>query len=111
MALTTDIRIVFTNANFGLVETSLAIIPGADGTQRLPRLLRPGASRKSGVVVACGRDHVSCGRDYMPLPAGAGVGLQHVVSAIQTANDSSFFNIFSYMKTYQIVISMNMKND
>uniref|UniRef100_A0A224XH24 Putative enoyl-coa hydratase n=1 Tax=Panstrongylus lignarius TaxID=156445 RepID=A0A224XH24_9HEMI len=39
MALATDIRIASENAKIGLVETSLAIIPGAGGTQRLPRII------------------------------------------------------------------------
>jgi len=37
LALASDIRIASTNAVVGLTETSLAIIPGAGGTQRLPR--------------------------------------------------------------------------
>ncbi|XP_062870035.1 methylglutaconyl-CoA hydratase, mitochondrial [Trichomycterus rosablanca] len=37
MALACDIRIAATSAKMGLVETKLAIIPGAGGTQRLPR--------------------------------------------------------------------------
>ncbi|XP_073974540.1 methylglutaconyl-CoA hydratase, mitochondrial [Rhodnius prolixus] len=39
MALATDIRVASENAKIGLVETSLAIIPGAGGTQRLPRII------------------------------------------------------------------------
>ncbi|WP_019241415.1 MULTISPECIES: enoyl-CoA hydratase [Bacillus] len=39
MALACDIRISVPHAIFGLPETSLAIIPGAGGTQRLPRLI------------------------------------------------------------------------
>lgn len=39
MALACDIRIAASNAKMGLVETKLAIIPGAGGTQRLPRIL------------------------------------------------------------------------
>lgn len=39
IALTADIIIAGRNALFGLPETSLAIIPGAGGTQRLPRLI------------------------------------------------------------------------
>lgn len=39
MALACDLRIASTNAKMGLVETGLAIIPGAGGTQRLPRLI------------------------------------------------------------------------
>lgn len=39
MALACDIRIASENAKMGLTETSLAIIPGAGGTQRLPRIV------------------------------------------------------------------------
>lgn len=39
LALATDIRIASTEATMGLVETQLAIIPGAGGTQRLPRII------------------------------------------------------------------------
>ena len=39
MALSTDIRIAGDGAKLGLPETKLAIIPGAGGTQRLPRLI------------------------------------------------------------------------
>ena len=39
LALACDIRIAAANAIMGLTETSLAIIPGAGGTQRLPRII------------------------------------------------------------------------
>jgi enoyl-CoA hydratase/carnithine racemase len=39
LALTCDLRIAAAHAMLGLPETSLAIIPGAGGTQRLPRLV------------------------------------------------------------------------
>jgi enoyl-CoA hydratase/carnithine racemase len=39
LALACDIRIASKNAVMGLTETSLAIIPGAGGTQRLPRII------------------------------------------------------------------------
>ncbi|XP_059214308.1 methylglutaconyl-CoA hydratase, mitochondrial [Centropristis striata] len=39
MALACDIRIASDTAKMGLVETKLAIIPGAGGTQRLPRAI------------------------------------------------------------------------
>jgi methylglutaconyl-CoA hydratase len=39
LALTCDLRVAVPAAVLGLPETSLAIIPGAGGTQRLPRLV------------------------------------------------------------------------
>ena len=39
LALACDIRIASSNVVMGLTETSLAIIPGAGGTQRLPRIV------------------------------------------------------------------------
>lgn len=39
LALACDFRIAANGAKMGLTETSLAIIPGAGGTQRLPRLI------------------------------------------------------------------------
>ncbi len=39
LALACDIRIASSNAVMGLTETSLAVIPGAGGTQRLPRII------------------------------------------------------------------------
>jgi len=39
LTLAADLRVASVNAKFGLTETALAIIPGAGGTQRLPRLI------------------------------------------------------------------------
>lgn len=46
LALACDIRIASDNAKFGLTETSLGIIPGAGGTQRLPRLIGKGRAKE-----------------------------------------------------------------
>ena len=46
LALASDIRIASTNASMGLTETRLAIIPGAGGTQRLPRLVGKGKAKE-----------------------------------------------------------------
>lgn len=46
LALVCDIRIASMNASMGLTETRLAIIPGAGGTQRLPRLVGRGKAKE-----------------------------------------------------------------
>ncbi|MGE7914118.1 enoyl-CoA hydratase [Lysinibacillus xylanilyticus] len=46
LALACDLRIAATHAKIGLTETSLGIIPGAGGTQRLPRLIGIGKAKE-----------------------------------------------------------------
>jgi enoyl-CoA hydratase/carnithine racemase len=46
LALACDIRIASEGATMGLTETRLAIIPGAGGTQRLPRLVGRGKAKE-----------------------------------------------------------------
>jgi methylglutaconyl-CoA hydratase len=46
LALACDMRTASDNAKLGLVETKLAIIPGAGGTQRLPRLIGPALAKE-----------------------------------------------------------------
>jgi len=53
LALAADLRIAGAEARMGLVETSLAIIPGAGGTQRLPRLI--GAARAKELIFSARR--------------------------------------------------------
>jgi len=46
LALACDIRLASETATMGLTETRLAIIPGAGGTQRLPRLVGRGKAKE-----------------------------------------------------------------
>lgn len=46
LALACDIRIASETATMGLTETTLAIIPGGGGTQRLPRLVGKGRAKE-----------------------------------------------------------------
>ncbi len=46
LSLACDMRIAAANATMGLTETRLAIIPGAGGTQRLPRLVGRGKAKE-----------------------------------------------------------------
>ncbi|MBC7543430.1 MAG: enoyl-CoA hydratase/isomerase family protein [Candidatus Sericytochromatia bacterium] len=45
-ALACDVRLAAESAAMGLTETALGIIPGAGGTQRLPRLIGPGRAKE-----------------------------------------------------------------
>ncbi|XP_021288459.1 probable enoyl-CoA hydratase 2, mitochondrial isoform X2 [Herrania umbratica] len=72
MALSCDLRICGENAILGLPETGLAIIPGAGGTQRLPRLV--GKSIAKELIFTArrigGRDAMSMGLVNCCVPAG-----------------------------------------
>jgi enoyl-CoA hydratase/carnithine racemase len=49
LLLACDLRVAAAHAQFGLTEVTLAIIPGAGGTQRLPRLI--GRSRAKDLIL------------------------------------------------------------
>lgn len=79
LALCADIRIASTTAKLGLVETSLGIIPGAGGTQRLPRVV--GISKAKQMIFSAQKlsahDALDCGLvdhvvDTIPLPDDGG---------------------------------------
>ena len=53
LALACDLRVAGRNSRMGLTETSLAIIPGAGGTQRLPRLI--GKARAKELILTARR--------------------------------------------------------
>lgn len=46
LALACDLRVMSSEASIGLPETHLGIIPGAGGTQRLPRLIGPALAKE-----------------------------------------------------------------
>ena len=62
LSLACDIRIASETASLGLTETSLAIIPGAGGTQRLPRLI--GIGRAKELIYTARRISVAEAQEY-----------------------------------------------
>ncbi len=62
LALACDIRIASRVAVVGLTETSLAIIPGAGGTQRLPRVV--GLARAKDMIFRARRISADAGLEY-----------------------------------------------
>ncbi|KAJ2627952.1 hypothetical protein H4R22_004143 [Coemansia sp. RSA 1290] len=76
LALCCDLRVAGPQALLGLPETSLAIIPGAGGTQRLTRLV--GASRAKALVFTA--------RRFGPMPA-LSMGIVNDVASQESACD------------------------
>lgn len=62
LALACDIRLASEKAIVGLTETSLAIIPGAGGTQRLPRVV--GSARAKEMILRARRISAAEGLEY-----------------------------------------------
>jgi methylglutaconyl-CoA hydratase len=72
VALGCDLRILAEDATIGLRETALAILPGAGGTQRLPRLVGPAIAKR---WIFTGRMHTAAqaledGVAQLVVPAG-----------------------------------------
>ncbi|XP_067839345.1 methylglutaconyl-CoA hydratase, mitochondrial isoform X4 [Heptranchias perlo] len=89
MALACDIRVAATSAKMGLVETKLAIIPGAGGTQRLPRI----------VGVSLAKELIFSGRVLDGIEAKA-VGLvSHTVEQNETG-DAAYHRALSLAKEF-----------
>ncbi|KAJ9533470.1 hypothetical protein QJQ45_026535 [Haematococcus lacustris] len=82
LALAADIRVASDDAVFAFPEAQLGIIPGAGGTQRLPRLV--GASRAKDLIFTggCSRAGSAATSTTIPvpsLPAATGHPSQHDV--------------------------------
>jgi enoyl-CoA hydratase/carnithine racemase len=68
LALCCDLRVASTRARLGLPEVRLAVIPGAGGTQRLPRVVGPARARE---LILTGR--------IIDAPEAERIGLVHRV--------------------------------
>lgn len=68
LSLACDLRICADDANFGQPEILLGVIPGAGGTQRLPRIVGVGRAKE---IVYSGR--------MVPADEALGIGLAHEV--------------------------------
>ncbi len=88
MLLACDLRIAAPHAQLGLTETSLAIIPGAGGTQRLPRLI--GKARAKDLILTARRidaeEALRFGLVNRIAPAGELLATAHEVAERIAAN-------------------------
>lgn len=88
MALACDFRIAGEDALLGLSETSLAIIPGAGGTQRLPRLI--GVPKAKELIFTAARLPASRANDYGLLTSlvPAGAALERSIALARTISEN-----------------------
>jgi enoyl-CoA hydratase/carnithine racemase len=106
LALACDLRVMDRRTQVGLTETSLAIIPGAGGTQRLPRLVGVAKAKelvllarridaeealRLGIVnraTAEGQSALDCALELVtPLVEGAPIALAAALDAIDAATE------------------------
>ncbi|MEW6074191.1 MAG: enoyl-CoA hydratase-related protein [Planctomycetota bacterium] len=85
LALACDLRVAAADAQLGLPETSRAILPGAGGTQRLPRLI--GLARAKDLILTARRiDAAEAERiglvDRVAPPGGLAAAATHLAEAI-----------------------------
>ena len=78
LALACDLRIVSSSATMGLTETRLAIIPGAGGTQRFPRLVGRGKAKE---LIFTGR--------RVDAAEALQIGLANMISSPETLLDEA----------------------
>lgn len=109
VALSCDLRVCAPGAIVGLPETSLAIIPGAGGTQRLSRLIGPGRAKELilmarkctadealslGLVTAVakqGQPIVEAAKEFAaPLAGGAPIAYAAAMEAIDLGFERDF---------------------
>lgn len=106
LALACDLRVAVSSATMALPETSLAIIPGAGGTQRLPRIVGEGRAKEMillgrryssseclsmGLLSAIANENetaVDCARRIIgPLTSGAPIALSAALEALDRGTE------------------------
>jgi enoyl-CoA hydratase/carnithine racemase len=88
LALACDFRVAEEPATLGLRETALAIIPGAGGTQRLPRLIGPARAKRwiFGAVMHTAAEALADGAVDQVVRAGEGLAAAHAFASTIAAN-------------------------
>ncbi len=88
MALACDLRVLDARAQIGLTETSLAIIPGAGGCVRLPRLV--GVAKAKEMILTARRlsaqEALDCGLVNDIAPAGTAAAAAERLAAVLLQN-------------------------
>jgi methylglutaconyl-CoA hydratase len=105
LALACDLRVASSNAKLGLVETKLAIIPGAGGTQRLPRLI--GIAKAKELIytgqILDGKQAESIGLVNVSVPQNEqkdAAYLKGLEIAQQIISNVNYFLIMSFFQTF-----------
>jgi enoyl-CoA hydratase/carnithine racemase len=93
--LASDMRIASENASMGLTETRLAVIPGAGGTQRLPRL----------IGVAKAKEMIYTGR-RVDAKEALDIGLVNKVTTRDTLMDECMKLVAMIAETGPIAVEM-----
>lgn len=118
LALACDFRIASRSAQLGLTETSLAIIPGAGGTQRLVRVVGAGRAKELivfgrrlgateahaiGLVNALANEGegalAAAERFVAPLLEAAPIAIAAALDAVDAADDRTLEDGLSYERT------------
>jgi methylglutaconyl-CoA hydratase len=88
LSLACDLRVVSDDVSIGLRETALAIIPGAGGTQRLPRLIGPARAKRwiLSAKMHSADEALADGVADQVVPAEALDGAVHELAATIAAN-------------------------
>ncbi len=123
MALACDLRIARETAVLGLPETSLGIIPGAGGTQRLPRLIgearakemillgkRLSAAEALSIgllqqVVSSSQDFLLAALDYIkPISEGAPIAQAAALRALRAAELPLAEGLAAELSAYEVCL-------